>query len=171
MPRFQFRTDVPSFFQQLRRYVFLITEEYKDSPLYEILVSEFQEYPKNIQQNNSYIVFARNIIKIMPLSNQLTMIDVYQLENSHHEIYESLIQKITEHPLIQRTGEYFRRPAYKTEKRFYAFKKIKEEHPEWTQAKVALEATDVLGEICTQDTVRNTYRLMGEEWKRGDRTR
>jgi hypothetical protein len=62
-------------------------------------------------------------------------------------------------------------PTVKTQIRAKAFKQLKDEHPEWSQAKVAIEACDKLGEYVTADTVRNAYRAMGWEWKRADRIR
>lgn len=62
-------------------------------------------------------------------------------------------------------------PTVKTQIRAKVFKQLKDEHPEWSQAKVAIEACDKLGEYVTADTVRNAYRAMGWEWKRADRIR
>ncbi len=64
-----------------------------------------------------------------------------------------------------------RGPNARTEIRYEVFNRLKQEHPEWTQAKVALEATDELEEQVTTDTVRNTYRSIGVKWERGDRIR
>jgi hypothetical protein len=62
-------------------------------------------------------------------------------------------------------------PTVKTQIRAKVFKQLKDEHPEWSQTKVAIEACDKLGEYVTADTVRNAYRAMGWEWKRADRIR
>lgn len=62
-------------------------------------------------------------------------------------------------------------PNLRTRLRFEVFFKLKEENPNWTQEKMALESRKLLDEDITAETVRNTYRLMGEKWKRGDRTR
>ena len=64
-----------------------------------------------------------------------------------------------------------RGPNARTEIRYEVFNRLKQEHPEWSQAKVALEATDELREQVTADTVRNTYRSMGAKWERGNRIR
>jgi hypothetical protein len=64
-----------------------------------------------------------------------------------------------------------RGPNVRTQQRFEVFKKLKEKHPGWSQSRVALESLEELGETVTGDTVRNTYRLMGIKWKRGDRIR
>ena len=81
---------------------------------------------------------------------------------------------------IERTAKpYYRReggPTVNTETRADVFKKLKDEHPDWTQLQVAMEASKViakelgeeLGEEFTADTVRNAYRAMGWKWpKRG----
>lgn len=62
-------------------------------------------------------------------------------------------------------------PTARTQIRGEVFKRLKTEHPEWSQAKVAVEATEDLGEQATVDTVRNTYRAMGWKWERADRIR
>lgn len=64
-----------------------------------------------------------------------------------------------------------RGPTTRTEIRAKVFRRLKEEHPEWSQAKVAQESFKELGEYVTADTVRNTYRLMGWTWERADRIR
>jgi hypothetical protein len=66
-----------------------------------------------------------------------------------------------------------RGPTYKTKMRAEVFKRIKYEHPGWSQAKVALEAMEQeswLGEI-SGETVRNAYRAMGWDWERANRVR
>lgn len=62
-------------------------------------------------------------------------------------------------------------PTLRIRERFAVFKRLKDAHPEWTQDKLALEATRILGELVTKETVRNAYRRMGQEWVRGDRVR
>ena len=62
-------------------------------------------------------------------------------------------------------------PTVRTQIRAEVFKGLKTEHPTWSQGTVAMKAQDKLGEIVTADTVRNTYRAMGWEWKRADRIR
>lgn len=62
-------------------------------------------------------------------------------------------------------------PTETTQIRGQVFKRLKDEHPKWTQTKVAVEAQEILHESVTADTVRNTYRAMGWEWERGDRVR
>jgi hypothetical protein len=69
-------------------------------------------------------------------------------------------------PLERKRG-----PTVRTQERFEVFQRLKLEHSEWSQAKVASEASDVLRESLTAETVRNTYRLMGVDWERGDRIR
>jgi hypothetical protein len=62
-------------------------------------------------------------------------------------------------------------PTVRTQERGKVFKRLKGKHPEWSQARVALEASEELGEVVTIETVRNTYRSLGWEWERGDRVR
>jgi len=69
------------------------------------------------------------------------------------------------------TGKKKFGPTARTQERAKVFKRLKELHPEWSQAKVAMEACDELGEFVTEDTVRNTYRAMGWKWERADRIR
>ncbi|MFC1921798.1 hypothetical protein ACFLY4_00785 [Chloroflexota bacterium] len=59
----------------------------------------------------------------------------------------------------------------RTSLRFDLFQRIKNEHPDWTQDKVAQQATDEDGIQYSAETVRNAYRKMGVKWERGDRTR
>ena len=58
-----------------------------------------------------------------------------------------------------------------TKEKFIAFKEIKQNHPEYSYEKVALEAEKILKERITGDQVQNVYRSMGEKWKRGKRIR
>ncbi len=62
-------------------------------------------------------------------------------------------------------------PTTRTRERFEVFRRLKAEHPTWSQDRVAREACEELGEVVFAETVRNTYRLMGEKWPRGDRVR
>ena len=64
-----------------------------------------------------------------------------------------------------------RGPTARTEIRASVFRNLKEKYPHWSQAKVAMEAVEELGEDVTADTVRNTYRAMGWAWERADRVR
>ncbi len=62
-------------------------------------------------------------------------------------------------------------PNLRTQHRFAVFSRLKNEHPSWSQDKVAMESRVELGEIVSAETVRNTYRIMGAQWLRGDRVR
>ena len=64
-----------------------------------------------------------------------------------------------------------RGPTIKIQERARACRELKDAHPEWTQEKLAMEAGDRLGEILSEESVRNVYRTMGWKWKRGERTR
>jgi len=80
-------------------------------------------------------------------------------------------------PLI---SEKQRGPNIKTQERAMVFRRLKEEHPEWTQERVAMEACEELRENVTGETVRRAYRLMRRAypdqadewtWERADRIR
>ncbi len=62
-------------------------------------------------------------------------------------------------------------PTLRTQMRFKVFKRLKDDHPTWSQSRVTQEAIPELGEIVDAETVRNTYRAMGVDWERGDRVR
>ena len=62
-------------------------------------------------------------------------------------------------------------PTLNTQIRAELFKKIKEKHPEWTQYRVALEASKESEEVFSVDNVRNAYTAMGWKWPRADRVR
>jgi len=64
-----------------------------------------------------------------------------------------------------------RGPTIKTWERGKVFKRLKDAHPEWSYYRVALEASEELGETVTGETVRNVYRAMDWEWERADRVR
>ena len=93
------------------------------------------------------------------------------------EFFEKLLQEIERAGLIEielpaKKGVGKRRgPTVRTQARAEVFKKLKDAHPEWSQAKVAMEAERELNEDVTVDTVRNAYRAMGWKWERGDRIR
>ena len=63
------------------------------------------------------------------------------------------------------------KPTYKTQVRAEVFKRIKDEHPEYSYFRVATEAQNELGDGITDETVRNAYRAMGWKWGRADRVR
>ena len=60
----------------------------------------------------------------------------------------------------------------KTQERAQQYKKLKSEHPDWSQAKLAMELNlrDNV-DYHTETTVRTAYRAMGWEWERADRVR
>jgi len=66
-----------------------------------------------------------------------------------------------------------RGPNIRTIERFRVFEEMKAKNPTYSQSRVAMEVNKqkLLQEIITEDTVRNTYRLMGKKWQRGDRVR
>src|SRR5262245_47284750 len=62
-------------------------------------------------------------------------------------------------------------PTEKTRIRAETFRRLKDLHPAWNVERVAMEATNELGEVVTAETVRNAYRAMGWKWQRADRVR
>ena len=62
-------------------------------------------------------------------------------------------------------------PSLLNKQRVALYEQIKQEHPAWTQEKVAQEATDNSVESHSVDSVRNAYRDVGVKWERGDRPR
>jgi len=66
-----------------------------------------------------------------------------------------------------------RTPTNTERRRFECFRKLKDQHPDWTYERLADEVnvTRKLGEIVSGDTVRNTYRAVGAKWHKGDRRR
>lgn len=73
-------------------------------------------------------------------------------------------------PPLEDTGMP-RGPTIKTRERAQVIRKLKDQHPQWTQYKVAQEASKELREIITADAVRYAYRVMGWKWGRADRMR
>ena len=72
---------------------------------------------------------------------------------------------------LRATGKQHK-PTDKTEIRADVFKRLKDEHPEWTKAKVAMEAAAELNDPNVNEyTVDYVYKVMGWKWKRGRRTR
>ena len=65
-----------------------------------------------------------------------------------------------------------RGPRVETLERAKLYKSIKEKHPDWSYARVAIEANKLEGSTRHSDeTVRNTYRAMDWPWERADRIR
>lgn len=85
-------------------------------------------------------------------------------------------RRIEAEPTEPTAGKRERGPTARTIDRAAYFKKLKDQHPEWSQARVAIEASRPveeggLGEVVTADSVRNAYRSMGLKWERADRIR
>lgn len=62
-------------------------------------------------------------------------------------------------------------PSLLNKQRFEIYEQIKQEHPAWTQEKVAQEATDNTEESHSVDSVRNAYRDVCVKWEKGNRPR
>lgn len=101
--------------------------------------------------------------------------EYFQLVKAHFGVSESC-SVITEDG-----GKKQRGPTITTQERAMVFRRLKEEHPEWTQERVAMKACEELKvENLTGDSVRNAYRLMRRAypdqadewtWERADRIR
>lgn len=113
MQSFYLQTDVNSTFQQLKRFVYLITETYKDNnpDIYKRLHKQYEELQNDeVSQRNYYKHFGGNGIKIMPLSNQLTQVNIHLNHKAsdeyfiriYEEVHSELIKHFEEHPLIKR---------------------------------------------------------------------
>jgi hypothetical protein len=87
------------------------------------------------------------------------------------EFWQMMIEEARKLGLPQINSDRQDGPTVRTVERAKVFRALKESHPTWSQAKVALEASDELGEVVTADTVRNSYRAMGWPWPRADRIR
>lgn len=94
----------------------------------------------------------------------------------HHRVVRAFFNRLYADPalgkMLRRAGTTTRRgPTVKTQIRGEVFRRLKQAHPEWSQAAVAIEASEELEENVTADTVRNTYRALGWTWERADRIR
>ena len=79
-------------------------------------------------------------------------------------------------PTLPQAQSTTRGPTINTQSRAEYFKNLKDKHPEWSYARIALVASLPIeeggyGEIVTEHTVRNAYRAMGWKWARSDRVR
>lgn len=88
-------------------------------------------------------------------------------------IFDGFCQRVDDTTMSTEEGAGKRQggPTARTEERAGVFKRLKDENPTWSQARVAMEAYEELGEVVTGDTVRNAYRAMGWKWVRADRIR
>jgi hypothetical protein len=106
--------------------------------------------------------------------------DFAVLSDGFHELLQSVRERWPEakaiplgEPLTARRG---RGPTANTQNRAQHFRRLKHENPNWSYARIAIEASRPveeggLGETVTADTVRNAYRAMGWKWERADRVR
>jgi len=74
-------------------------------------------------------------------------------------------------PIVTNIKRPNKRPSELTIKRFEVLNRLKAAHPDWTQSKLGTEAYKELGEMLSEDDVRNVYREKGVEWPRGKRIR
>ena len=111
--------------------------------------------------------------KVSDVESILTMICYEPIKNwafSYFLNFEKWIKK-EKFPKLE-SIDYFREkrrkgPTDETSSLFIYLKKLKDANPSWTQSKLAMEAREDLGEKITEFTVKNTYRAMGEKWKKG----
>ena len=116
-------------------------------------------------------------LKIVKMKAQEQEMDEAERERRINAYEEALeeglpdIEKVLE-KFSEKDSKSMRGPNRKTIERAEVFKKIKDNHPEWSQYKVAMEARSELDDQhINADTVRNAYRVMGWEWERADRIR
>ena len=153
-------------------WAFVIFANVLDSPgilQYILSPNSMNKYPSAIARLEMFpLGNSKQYVKCLDGSKNQLMKDVLnQLKNKIEIIFrDSLVQVDDPHKETKPLG-----PNFRTKLRADVFRKLKTAHPTWSQAKVAQEAIGELGEDVTQDTVRNTYRLMGWKWKRGDRIR
>jgi hypothetical protein len=111
MSPFIVETDIPSFFQQLKRYIYLIAEEYKNinPKIYQNLINELKSLPEYINHRNfpryadgEHLTIERNSIKIMPLSKNHTQVSIQQEDGFNSDVYLELIKHIKSHPFFER---------------------------------------------------------------------
>jgi hypothetical protein len=82
------------------------------------------------------------------------------------------IERVAQSRTKASSSDHTRGPTVKTQERAKLFRRLKDQHPGWSQAKVALEANRELGgDNFTADTVRYVYDQMGWDWERADRVR
>ena len=88
------------------------------------------------------------------------------LENILNHFEEKIQETFRKHADKRKRG-----PTVDTQALFDVFSRLKIENPNWTQNKVAIEASEILNQDVNADKVRNTYRTMGIKWPKGNRTR
>jgi len=153
-------------------WAFVIFANVLDSPgtlKYIISPISKNKYPSAIAQLEMFpLGNSKQYVKCLDgCKNQLMKDVLNQLKNKIEIIFrDPLVQVNDPHKETEPLG-----PNYRTKLRGDVFRKLKTDHPTWSQVKVADEACEELGEDVTQDTVRNTYRAMGWKWERGDRIR
>jgi hypothetical protein len=109
------------------------------------------------------------IIKILTKYSLADQEGLQQNEVSPSTVGDNSIIPVEANPVVINTKA--RGPTIKTEGNFEEFDRIKKEHPEYTQGKVAEEAEKTLRIIISADTVRTAYKAMKVTWIRGDRAR
>lgn len=87
------------------------------------------------------------------------------------DYFEGIFLSKVESKVLFKLSKNYEVPNERTQMRYEIFRKLKEQHPTWSQARVAGEASKDLDEQVSADTVRNAYRSMGVKWERGDRIR
>jgi uncharacterized protein YutD len=87
----------------------------------------------------------------------------------HDRVVKQLLRQLRKEGLLKKDKK--NQANERTQVRFRVFKDLKDKHPEWSQGTVADKAREILLEEVTAETVRNTYRQMGEKWIRADRIR
>ena len=127
-------------------------------------------------------------VEVSAVGDEVTevLVDFHQPDLREH--FNGLMAEIARHwphvkgmetepePTLPQAPCRTRGPTINTQSRAEYFKNLKDKHPEWSYARIALVASLPIeeggyGEIVTEHTVRNAYRAMGWKWARSDRVR
>jgi hypothetical protein len=104
-------------------------------------------------------------------ASRLALIDFDPFERIRLILFDPLVQRLRKDDMWKEAPGSGTRASYKTTLLANTFKQMKDDHPDWTQAKVAMEAGDKLNVSITPESVRNAYRAMHWKWLRGGRSR
>jgi hypothetical protein len=117
--------------------------------------------------------FALTVRRVRP---DCTGITVEGIRDDDAEFAKAVISQLMMDPTVRNTRpDREGAPTARTIARAEYFKALKDAYPQWSQARVAAEASrrpvqqGGLGETVTGDTVRSAYRSMGWPWERGRR--
>lgn len=99
---------------------------------------------------------------------------VHMLKDAAHpKTLAQILEEMFGNPLLDCPAANTREagPTLNIEQRFKVFQRLKNQHPTWTQERVAREAFEDLNQVLDAQAVRNAYRAMGAQWPKADRVR